>query len=407
MYSFYLHKSKAGHGEYTSVLLRELLSEYLVDNPNDATHVLVSLCDITEIGEIKKAKKLGKPIITGGFISETPILNELSDYVWHGEAFAFADYLDQGATLEEMPHITTRNNRKLNVSTFIDWGRGPIVNVGKNASYFYTSKGCKYRCKFCLMSHSRPQDQIGYDLYRSAEQKVKNAKRNFMPIGAYDPYRRPADKRRITEIMLKSYLRESHQALKNMTLIRCGVEFMDPDNSKRLAKNVQLEDLNRAIEQARRYKHRMILYFLLGLESRDTMDAFIDGLIPGFQRTPDVRFVFTQIDPQPGTPMYDLNIEDKHEIDAKRLYWRLSGVNKRFSSLATNYHKATLRTLLQRVITVEDYNLISKKNTHEAMMTLASRLDSRLLGTASLDEVKDRKRSRDYTGLTAIPYWQL
>lgn len=76
---FYFHKNKNNYNEYTIRLIEYLLKGYMVDDPDDADMILVSVCDADELPGIIKARQYGKPVVTGGMISEYPVINELSD----------------------------------------------------------------------------------------------------------------------------------------------------------------------------------------------------------------------------------------------------------------------------------------------------------------------------------------
>jgi hypothetical protein len=143
----YLYKNKTNIKEYSVRLIERLLSRYMVADPAVADYVLVSICDITEAGDIIKARAYGKPVIAGGMISEYPLLNELADYVWHGEIYGFRDAMDAGTPVQEMVSITSRTDRRLVIDQQIRWEQNPIVKVGARAMYYYVAKGCPVRCK--------------------------------------------------------------------------------------------------------------------------------------------------------------------------------------------------------------------------------------------------------------------
>lgn len=393
--------------EYVEALLMHVLRPYMVESPDDASHVLVSICDIMKVGQIEIARrKYGKPVITGGFISETPILNELSDYVWHGEVFGFRRCLDDGMTLDEMPSVTTSRNRKLRIDTFIDWNMCPVVNVGSKLSYYYASKGCRIRCKYCLLAYSRPFQRIPRRLFYAAEKIVADAKRLFFPIGAYRPYPMKHGKQsRTIETTIKQYIASSMCDF-SKKLIRTAMEFFTDELSRKLAKGVTSAMLAEALQKAKRDKNKMSIYYVLGLEKWEEIEGAISNWPMDYDRNPDIIIIGTFLDPQPNTPMFDLDIRQKAKIDRQQLYWSLTSRNKRFRVQLQNYDKSTWRTIMQRVVDIGQYKMLRKLHTHGDLIEAADRVDSRLSGASDIRVVLERPRNKDYIGQTAIPYWE-
>jgi hypothetical protein len=394
------------NGEYTSSLIKHVMSSYMAESFNECTHVMVSICDITELDILLKAKLTGKPVIAGGFISEIPILNEIADYVYHGEIFGLKKYLDDGSSLDDVPFITTKKNRILRICTDIEWGECPIVTVGKKSAYFYCSKGCYQKCKYCLMAYTRSPQCVPENIYRAAESSIEMSGRSFLPIGAYDPYR-SKKKKRITELFLREYIKMDREQLSMLSLVRTGIEFCNRDNSVMLAKGVTSDHFSKALEISLLNRHRMICYFISGVESQEETHDFFRDIPRQFQRTPDVRIVGTIIDPQPSTPFFDFDLTKKKKIDHKKLYWFVSGINKRISVQQTNFDKATFRTLAQRVVSLGQYRRLPKSKSHFGMLDVANSIDERLLGSSDIKQIRERKRSDCYIGKTVIPYWEV
>lgn len=392
-------------GEYTPELIKHVLRSRGVpveDDPGEADLVLVSLCDITEIPRVVKARQYGKPVVAGGFPHAVPLLNELADYVWHGEVYGFADALAIGLPLEEMDSITTREKRDFTFDGRVDWASNPIVNVGGKASYYLVARGCQMRCRFCMCGYLHQRKQIPEGLYRSAETAVTNAKRSFMPVGAYDPYS-PRRKIGIREVLLKQWLRDPVLDCKS---IRTGVEFVTPELSRALGKNVQADDVARLVHLTEGTKTKATLYFIAGLETTDEVIDFINKMPRGHKRLPDMRWVFTYLDGVPGTPLYDLDMSSHHVLNPKALKQALSGVNMRFSmSIANTPHLAWFRTFMARVTTVEEYAAI-RRNRGEGLLDYVREHLPHLVGSgATVGELQARPRADDYLGKHLVPYW--
>jgi len=394
----YFYKNKVNYKEYSVWLIERLLADYLVNDPNDADYTLVSMCDIDEVGDCIKAKGIGLPVIAGGMISDYPILNEIADYVWHGEIYGFKANLDNGLSVLDMPSISHKDNRHLVVDQRIDWSSNPIVRVGKRAMYYYVSKGCPAKCKYCLIGNARDYQFVPRNYYNKA---LQVAGKNLMPIAAYNPYGVPA-KANIGETMLRDYVDGNVGA--GAQLIRSGVEFVTHDLSRALAKGVTIDMVNEAIQRAGKEGTKLILYYIAGLESQEAMEDYVNRLSMDYRTTPSITFVYTYLDPQPYTPLHDYDLHRKITgIDSKRLYHIAVQRNKRVRSMPlAKPAKSTLRTLLGRAISYDDYKFIDriKKKSHEEMIAECARHAPHLLGDARLEEIKSRSRKR-----TAPDYW--
>lgn len=392
----YFYKNTTNLKEYSVRLIEHLLKPWMCSDPAEADYTLVSICDITEIGDILKAKKLGKPIITGGMISEYPVVNELSDHTWHGEIYSFRDCLREGVSIEDMPSITTRAKKNLVIDQKINWAENPIIKVGSRAMYYYVSKGCPLACKYCYIGNVRDYQTAPKSLYDRA---LRTAGKNIMPIAAYNPYGIPAGAN-IGETLLKKYVSGEQGA--GAKMIRSGIEFTTPELSKALAKGVTIEMLNESLIRSKAEKTKMILYLIAGLEPQEAIIDFFSAVRADYATMPAVNVVFTYIDPQPFTPMYDFDVRRKiTNINTKEIYRVVSERNKRFRVLPlAGPEKSTVRTLLGRCESVEDYNRVRQmaKMNHQEII---DRCEDRLLGVAGLEEICARPRKA-----TVPAYWR-
>lgn len=392
---FYFFSNSTNIKEYSTRLITRVMQEWMVDDPSLADYVMVSMCDITEIGDIDKARKLGKPILSGGMISEYPLVNELSDYTYHGEIYGLRDHLLSGGGVDDCEFVTTKLNKRLRISQEIKWSDNPIIGVGNRAKYYYVSKGCPVRCKYCYIGNARDYQVVPRELYDSA---LAIAKKGLMPIAAYNPYGVPTSAN-VGETLLKKYIAGHGGDCAKM--LRSGVEFVTPQLSKSLAKGVTIDDLNAALDKSKRNKTKLILYFIAGLETQEHTENYFSDLVADFASNPAVNLVFTYIDPQPFTPMHDFDISKKIAIDTKRVYGVASQRNKRIRILPlAAMSKSTNRTLLGRCESIEDYHLVKSisKLSHEEML---SRVPSRMIGSATINDICDRQRAQ-----TLPDYWK-
>lgn len=406
-YKCYFESNSTNLKEYSHRLIEKVLSPVVdfLPGPAGADLVLVSICDVTEIGDIVKARRYGRPILTGGGISEFPIVNEMSDYVWHGEVYGLRDHLATGDVLETSLSISTRQNRRFVLDETIRWHENPIVCVGGRAAYYYAAKGCPMRCKYCLMGNTRTYQKCPEWLYRRAEQQIVASKKSMFPIAAYNPWA-PQSKRSITEIMLRKYASGAYCG--DSATIRSGVEFVTPALSTNLAKGVTLDHVNEALDRSKRDKDKLILYFIGGLESTAEWENWLGGLRVDYATTPAVQFVLTYLEPQAGTPFFDYDLRGRFDLDHGRLLAVARQVNKRvrFQRPAQMKH-STSRALQSRTLSPrlwDEYRRAEARMTNEQLMTFAEKVEPGILGSASLADVMARPRVGNYG--TVFPYWQ-
>ena len=407
---FYLYSNPTNTKEYTLRMIRYLFNKHglaMVDDPQDSDCVMVSICDSDEITDIEKAKKHGKPVLAGGMVSEIPILNELSDYVYHGEIYGLIDHLKAGGGLDDCKHITTKQSKRLNICQEIKWEENPIIKVGRRAAYYYCGKGCPVKCKYCLIGNGRKYQAVPEKIYRGAERTIVKSKGRMMPIAAYNPHAAKTE-RGITEVLLKKYIKGNGLGLKN-SLIRSGVEFVTEEYSRGFAKAVNVDDVNHAIEISKRNNSRMILYFIAGLETQEQVADYFNQIDMDYETKPVITVVFTYLAPQPLTPIFDMDIRQRVKIDAKKIYHIANNRNKRlrFMPLA-GIKKSTMRALSERALNIDQWEFVKslkKKSVDYGMIIKAAEEKyPHLLGSASIKDCLSRKR-----GLQGVigDYWDL
>jgi hypothetical protein len=393
---YYIHSKNNDLKEYTlQLIIRECEQREgasIVDSPKDADYVLVSICDITEAKEILKARHYGKPVITGGLLSELPIINELSDYVWHGEIYGFFEMMERSG-VDDIPYITSKRNRKLRINEAIMWKENPIVLVGKKSCYYYTSKGCPIRCKFCMISAARTYQQCPEPVYRARERQISKAKKQMMPIAAYNPYENEST-RGVTEVLMRKY---NARPLDKVRLVRCGMEFVREEYSKNLAKGVTVADLDRFLAITATKKSKAIIYFIAGLETTEEIIDALSGLSQDYRTIPAVTLNWTYLAPQHYTPMYDLDIRCRASMDPKAVFSAINQINKRLrvNPLAP-ITKSTIRCMMERTVSVGEFAELSKLMNKYADVDNDAlyRAYPHLVGTASIEDVISRKRGK-------------
>lgn len=191
--------------------------------------------------------------------------------------------------------------------------------------YMYASRGCPYRCTYCLW----PQTMYGSGSYRvrnprSVVDEIEEAERAFGPFRSiyFDDDTFNLGKRRMLELAMELESRslalpwgcnaradqfddESMRRLAAAGLfnIRIGVESGDPEILKRAKKNLELDSVRSCIEMAHRAGVKVHVTFTVGLsgESWDSVERTVR-----FARSirPD-SVAFTITTPFPGTEYYD------------------------------------------------------------------------------------------------------
>lgn len=406
MLTYYLHSKPEEVKEYTQQLLAYLAKRSrvaeIVGTPSDADYILCSICDITEASEIAKARKYGKPIIAGGMLSELPILNELADYVWHGEAYGFFESMASGAP-DGIPFISTKGKRSFQINQKIDWAINPIVQVGARSCYYYTSKGCPVKCKYCMMAYAREYQKCPENIYRAREKQIAAVKKNMMPVAAFNPYENEST-RGVTEVLMKAY---NKKPLKNTNMVRCGYEFVTGALSKNLAKGVTIDDFNMFLDLTREHKSKAIVYFIAGLETTDEIIEEFSKIEPDFRTTPVITLNFTYLSPQHMTPFSDYGLHNRSEIDHKEIFRHINGINKRIrvNPLAP-ITKSTMRAMMERTTSTEEFLALNKLMGKYANIDNESLYRSfpHLVGTSGLDEVLSRPRQKH--GFFDNSYWE-
>ena len=398
---FYLYKNKTNIKEYTIRLIEYLFKKYnleLMDAPEFADIVMVSCCDSSEIIDIEKAKKHGKPVMVGGMVSEVPIVNELADYAYHGEIYGLIDFLvGGGVDLEQCKYITTKNKKALKICEKIKYEDNPVIRVGSRAAYYYCGKGCPVKCKYCMIGNSRKYQIVPEPLYRKAERSIKKVHGRMMPIAAYNPYVADTE-RSITEVLLRKYTKHDGLGLKK-SLIRSGVEFCTKELSKCIAKGVTIDDLNEAIRISKRDNSRMILYFIAGLETQEQFEDYFSQITPDYTMTPAVTIVFTYLSPQQGTLFADFNLTKRVEFEYRKVFYCITQKNKRFKVMpVSNIKKSTIRCLIERCETMAEYNLIKeldkKKYSYQDVINHISKKYPRMVGTDDVATILRARRGR-------------
>lgn len=400
----YFHLGSAQHNEYTIELIMALCRRYgleLTSSPDEADIVLVSVCDISEIGILRQARKYGKPVLAGGFVSILPVLRCYADYVCVGEGYGCLRELagmrsvDQ---LERLPQIATRDRPHQRVDEEIDWAVNPVVQVSKTSYYYYTGKGCPVKCKFCLLSYSRHLQDAPVVHVRRAIRALPPKAKLYLMTSYFRYDLTPAEQRRLgtLDVTIREYLKGKQHGLRR---VRCGIEFWTEGMRRDLAKPLSTQQLGDFVAMTGANGAETIAYLIAGVEPMEALQELADALPGGADIKPRFVFAPTVFDPQPYTPLADYDIRQRHEFDHKRAMALLNSRNRRIRvHRPAKPSHASWRTVMQRAMNIEEAEFCWRLRSIDDNDKLLREVETNfqhLLGTKSIDELRNERRRFD------------
>lgn len=383
---------------YTSQLLKHLLRKrgFNVVSIEKSDVIFVSVCDVMEIPLLKKAFELfgGKKIIvSGGAISFLPVMRFYSDYVVNGEAYEFFDYLrDNGLkNIEDLPYVATRHKPSTARSQVIKWEENPIIQTTKRLYYYYAGKGCRFRCKFCLVSNNNKFQSCPQHLIISALRKIPNG---FFLTFITNNFEYNIPQFLYRKIMVRDYTVSGYLKERNKVRgkIRIGIEFCTEKNRKLFGKPITNEEIKEVIVKSKKDNCELMLFFILGVESQEEVESFIDILPVDFSLFPRIILKFTYIDFSYGTPIWECDVREKKRCDMDSIFKKVLFKNKRIRTYGCrDMTLSTWRTLLQRTCNIEEADFIMSlrnvKNNEQLIDIVQSSGYEYLLGSKKLSEV--------------------
>ena len=317
-----------------------------MDSPTNADSVWVSICDITEIGLIKKARRYNKPIIAGGFISFLPVMRLWADYVCVGEAYNFVkkySVVSKLEDLEELPECATKSKEGI-ISQYIDYEINPIVRVSNTAYYWYSGKGCPIKCKFCLLSWSREWQEAPEEKFHSALNSIPKRGKLY-PMASMLRYKTTSSKLGTIDVRLREYISGNTARAKR---IRFGIEFWSERYRKAFGKPYSNNEVSCGINRAGNEGTECTAYIITGVPG-DNCREFLEALPSDTRLRPKVILALTYLDPQPMTPIAEWDIREKVYVDGKKLFGTFNNKNRRIRVQGPKYMAhSSWRTIMQR-----------------------------------------------------------
>lgn len=365
----------------------------ILDSPNNADFVFVSVYDVSAFNILYSAYKLYHkkiPIVAGGDTCKLDFVLNYADYVVRGEAYEFIKKLSKLKNKEDIINIPNVWTKKKNgiIDYEIKYNENPIIKASPKVYYYYGGKGCPQKCKFCFYSHVNEYSQIDKQLVINALKNIPKSGRLYL-TSAYFPYPEIEDcyLKKLGMIDLKN-----HQYLKRKypsRSYRMGIEFFTENMRKKMGKPISNEKITETINKSLLWNHEIVMYFMAGLENQDDMFEFINQ-VPFYQKTysPRITIHFQYIDFNEKTPLQGCSVINRSDFDYKLFQKELNLKNRRIRVGALKYKAySTYRTILQRTKEKEEtefiHSLRNEKN-NDVMINKIEKKYPYLLGNKIL-----------------------
>lgn len=363
-----------------------------VSDPAQADAVWVSVCDISEIRYLRSARCLGRPVVSGGFVSFLPAMRLWSDYTCVGEAYDFVRQYALAKRLKdlvELPYVATPTKPHETIDERIEWTRNPIVKTSAKAFYWYSGKGCKNHCRFCLLSHSRSWQQAPESQFSAAVRAVPYGGKLY-PMASMLTYpRNPERDARLGTLDVRV-----RDLVNGRTIfprrIRTGIEFFTEANRRLMGKPISREEITALYMMTAENKTESAFYHIVGLPGDDPAE-YLDAIPSGSAMAPRVILAFTYLDPQPMTPIADWDITERVTFNGKEFMRQVNWRNRRLRVQGPKYKAfPSWRTIMQRAQDRDElefaWSLRTEKDDESLLNACAKRFP-RLLGTKSMAEL--------------------
>lgn len=310
-------KNRGSNKFYTEQTLLHLMRlnghEYV--DAEEADFILVSMCDITEIGRLKRAREmfLDKKIIIGGHPAVFFKLMVLfADYVVVGQAFEFFRCQTEDE-IKNLPCVYYEGKSDVIIpSTFIDWVKVPIIQVAPKTYYYWAGVGCKNMCAFCLTAWTnRPQANSRFRVER-AYKEIKEKKKSYLKLIENEGTTTDAYvAERVKDMTLRGFLKTPNPRTK---IIRIGLEFATEKNRRKTGKFFTDEEFIRAINKAQEEGVVLQFFCIGGLDTKKQWFDLFDTIPDSIERKPKLIFKFTNLEYNMFTPIYS----ERYDMDISR-----------------------------------------------------------------------------------------
>lgn len=275
----------------------------IIESLKDCDAVLVSLCDMLDLKELRRIRALtDKPIIAGGHYAFNYWSTKIyCDMVWIGEVYDFADCKTLEDVADSKHCYTGDDSKQLYASQRVDWSDVPIVQISKTRAYYWAGIGCKNKCAFCFTSWTHKHQNNSDKNIASAIAACKRRKVYLMNVSnEYDS----DNESRTKDMLLSDYVKTPVSG----SLIRCGIEFAQEETRRTKGKPISDDDIFKSIQKSNIDKINMRLFYIAGYEPISAYDEHINKLAKMMDKARNKHLIhlsFTNLQYQNYTPLYD------------------------------------------------------------------------------------------------------
>jgi len=241
------------------------------------------LADFLRKAGINKADKTRPVIIVGGFNTFNPVpFGAYADYIICGDGEEALPALLEGDTTQSCIH----HEGGLQVKWFNVKKLQGFAHVTNDVTRVEISRGCKFRCKFCAVSHLKPYREISY---QEIEPLVKSCRTKKIALFSPEPTMHH-DNDKITALCslngktrLDTDVRLDRIGKRHDEggLLRCGIEGLSERLRKSVGKAYSNDYIFQVVEKAIKTNRPGIMFYLimdLPGESNEDFEEFRDLL---------------------------------------------------------------------------------------------------------------------------------
>lgn len=342
-----------GAALYTMATLRTAMqaSGVIETDIGNADAVWVSICDVTELPTLKRARKLAgkRPLIMGGFEAWIwrPYL-AWADAVVVGEGWEFIEKWGQDPSAAlSLPCVATRDKAPT-PSTLVRWDLCPLVCVPGHRRYQYlAARGCRRNCPFCLTGNCQPY-QPNEPARLEEVARVVRARKSRLTWVTNDSHGLPVAPVDVHSVCADDYM--AHPDMYKAGLVRIGIEGWTEDCRRRLGKPLSDADLRGLVDALKVHRQPAELYLMADYPGWQfgMVDVLASAIGEDADCSPPLFLKITYFDPLPGTPMGDACISGQW-CDTRAVFERIGRVNRRVRVFGTRSRaRSAWRTLLHR-----------------------------------------------------------
>ncbi len=222
------------------------------------------LADFLRKAGIKKSDTNRPKIIIGGFNTLNPI-----------PFGAYADHVVCGDGENILPGLLDGKEYEENL-----WHNSPYLksfcHETNNIARIEIARGCKYRCKFCAVSHLKPYRELPID---GVEITLRSTRMKRVSLFAPEPTMHSQDKKiteivhRLGKVRVDSDVRLDHLSNCSDSVPRVGIEGISEKLRRSVNKPYRNEQIIEAVRQAIMDGRKgLFMYFILDLPGEDEED---------------------------------------------------------------------------------------------------------------------------------------